>query len=371
MFSSKKAITVMGLMSGTSMDGIDATLIKTDGKKVFEHHPMINNNYSKDTQEMLLTSFNTLIDFLNNKSAQEELIYKITIDHFRAAKVLINKTNIIPDLIGFHGQTIYHNPKQKKSIQLGNAELLSKLLKIDVISDFRENDIYNGGEGAPLAPIYHKYLIKKHNFSLPTCFLNIGGISNISYYDGRDLIGFDAGPGNGLMDQYIQSISKYKYDNNGKIASNGKSHESYIKIFKKNSFFSKNYPKSLDRQDFSKIFNSLGSAKLSVEDKMATLAELTIEAIRMSINILPYEPKNIILVGGGSKNTYLVNRLKKIFCKKLYTYDELGYLSQRVEADLIAYLAARSKYKYPISYPKTTGVKKPLTGGRKIEYTKL
>ena len=360
--------TILGLMSGTSMDGIDSTIIVSDGLKIYKYYPQYSFQYNKITKINLTKSFNQLTSFLKNKDAQEELTYKVTIDHYKAATQMINQTNVVPELIGFHGQTIYHNAKKKISLQLGNAKLLAKLLKIDVVSNFRQNDILNGGEGAPLAPIYHKLLLENYKIELPSCIINIGGITNITYYDNYDLIGFDAGPGNGLMDQFIQSISNQQFDKKGKIASKGIINKKFIDKFRNNKYFKKIYPKSLDRQDFSKIYNLILSDKMSIEDKMATLSELTIQSIIVSINMLPQTPKNIIISGGGAKNMHLIKRLKSTFKETISLSCDIGISTQRLEADLVAFLAIRCLKKYPITFPKTTGVKKPTIGGDLFKY---
>jgi len=371
MNTSNKTKIVLGLMSETSMDGIDTTTILSDGIDIYKYYPHYSFKYSKVTQKNLFRSFNEISYFLKDKDAQEELTYGVTIDHYKATEKMINKTNIIPELIGFHGQTIYHNAKKRMSLQLGDATLLAKLLKIDVVSNFRKNDIINGGEGAPLAPIYHKLLIKKYKLQLPSCIINIGGISNLTYYDGRNLIGFDTGPGNGLMDQLIQSISNEKFDEKGKIASKGIINKKLIDIFKNNKYFKKNYPKSLDRHDFSKIYELIVSENMSIENKMATLSELTIQSIIISMNMLPQSPKNILISGGGANNIHLIKRLKSVFKQPISLSHEIGISTQRIEADLIAFLAIRCLKKYPITFPKTTGARKPTIGGDLFKYKKL
>ena len=369
MFSKNNYISAMGLMSGTSMDGIDGAIIVSDGLNILKNQSTNVTQYSNSTSKLLFKAFNNISIFLKNEEAQKELQYKVTLDHAKASKNLINKSNIIPKIIGFHGQTIFHNPKTRQTIQLGDGKLLSKLLKIDVISNFRDNDILNGGEGAPLAPIYHKLLIQNYNLALPSCIINIGGISNITYYDGQELIAFDIGPGNGLMDSFMQKKLNKKFDENGLLASKGIPNEVLVKEFFNEPFFSKNYPKSLDRNDFKQITISLNSQDLSYENSMATLAELTIGSIVMSLKILPQKPQSIIIVGGGANNKNLMNRLKNLFGKIICVSDDIGLSSISVEAELMAYLAIRSLYKLPITFPKTTGVKTPIVGGILYKYS--
>ena len=369
MFSKNKSIPIIGLMSGTSMDSIDSVMINTDGNNVTKKYANNETKYSKKTSSLLFNAFKNIDLFLQNKDDIEELEYKVTIDHARAANDLMSKTEMVPKLIGFHGQTIFHSSKISKTYQIGNGQLLSDLLKINVISNFRNNDMSKGGQGAPLAPIYHKFLIEIKKLKLPSCFINIGGISNISYYDGKNLIGFDIGPGNGLMDSFIQKYFNKKFDDKGFMASQGQKDEGLVKIFFKNNFFNENYPKSLDRNDFNEFFKFLELSKISKKNVMATLAEITLQSIIKSIEILPQIPNNIILVGGGTYNINLVNKIKTTFGKMVLTSDEIGLESKSIESELIAFLAARTLYKLPITFPKTTGVKNPTKGGVLYPYS--
>ena len=285
----------------------------------------------------------------------------ITIEHYLALKDL----DIVKrcDLIGFHGQTIYHNPQKNISIQLGNPKMLSKLLNKDVVFNYRENDISLGGQGAPLAPVYHQFIIESLDIDLPTCFLNIGGISNITFWDRNSLIGFDTGPGNSLMDDYMSSTFKKNYDKNGQIASQGTPIKEEIIKFMKLDFFQKNPPKSLDRENFLIFYNQLVNKNYSAKDIMATLAELTVESIAISLKFLPHKIKNIIVTGGGYRNIHLMNRLKDRLKIEILNEKQLGINFDYIEAELIAYLSARSIYNLPYTFPSTTGVSKPSSGG--------
>ena len=267
-------------------------------------------------------------------------------------------------MIGFHGQTIYHNPMNKISIQLGNPKLLAKLLKKDVVFNFREHDIRLGGQGAPLAPIYHKLIIEKHEFDLPFCILNIGGISNLTYWDGNQLIGFDTGPGNGLMDMYMSTKFNENFDKDGSLAAKGKPIKEEIKKFLHHTFFKSIPPKSLDKLSFLAEYNELIKKQYSTHDIMATLAEFTVETITAGIELLPKKVNNILITGGGYKNIYLMKRLKERLEVNFIYEKQLGLNFDYIEAELIAYLSARSIYKLPFTFPSTTGVSKPLSGGK-------
>ena len=300
---------------------------------------------------------------LKKKSILDEFITK---EHYTALKNLDIIQNC--DLIGFHGQTIYHNPKKKISIQLGDPKKLAKLLNKDVIFNFRTDDISSGGQGAPLAPIYHKFIIEELKLELPSCIINIGGVSNLTYWDGNELIGFDTGPGNALMDDYMLNKFNTNFDKNGELASTGTPIKFQIEQFLQHSFFKTNPPKSIDRNEFSFQYDELIKNNFSVNDIMATLAEFTVETIATSLKLLPKQIKSTIITGGGSRNSHLMNRLKDKLKLKIYNEKQLGINFDYIEAELIAFLSARSIYNLPITFPSTTGVLNPLSGGKLFKY---
>jgi len=351
-------------MTGTSMDGIDISLVETNGINLKRLNKNFYYRYSSETKKILDGILKTDINInLKKKNILDEFI---TNEHYLALKDLDIVQNC--DLIGFHGQTIYHNPKKKVSIQLGDPRKLAKLLNKDVIFNYRSDDIESGGQGAPLAPIYHKFIVEGLKLELPCCILNIGGISNITYWDGKELIGFDTGPGNALMDDYMLYVFNQNFDRDGSIAAKGTPNKKEIKKMLQHDFFRTPPPKSLDRQEFNPQYNELVNKKYSVYDTMATLAEFTIETIVRSLNLLPKEIKSILITGGGCRNVYLMKRLKDKLKLKVYNETELGINFDYIEAELIAYLSARSLYRLPFSFPMTTGVKKPLTGGKLFRY---
>tara|TARA_A100001015_G_scaffold146823_1_gene162744 strand:+ start:2377 stop:3435 length:1059 start_codon:yes stop_codon:yes gene_type:complete len=351
-------------MTGTSMDGIDISLVQTNGLELKRLNKNYFYQYSKSTKNKLINILKKNINFnLNRKQYLDDFITK---EHYFALKDLdiVNKC----DLIGFHGQTIYHNAEKGISIQLGNPKKLSEMFNKNVLSDFRSNDLLFGGQGAPLAPIYHQYIIEKSGLALPTCVLNIGGVSNITFWDGKKLIGFDTGPGNALMDDYMSTVSNKNFDEDGIIASNGHPINKEIKKFLKNNFFVKPPPKSLDRGTFKTSYNQFIKKKYSFEDIMATLAEFTVETITAGIKLLPKKVINILVTGGGCKNVHLMNRLKERLKINFCYETKLGLNFDYIESELIAYLSARSIYKLPYTFPSTTGVSKPLSGGKLYEY---
>ncbi|MDC1111511.1 anhydro-N-acetylmuramic acid kinase [Alphaproteobacteria bacterium] len=353
-------LNIIGLMTGTSVDGIDISLVQTNGLSLKRLNKNYFYKYSEETKSFLMEMLNEDINI--NLKRKQYLDEFITNEHYLALKDL----DIIQmaDIIGFHGQTIYHDPVNKTSIQLGDPIKLAKMFNKNVIFNFRTKDIESGGQGAPLAPIYHQFIIEEFNLKLPSCILNIGGVSNLTYWDGNKLIGFDTGPGNGLMDNHMSMISDKYFDENGTLASKGIPDKKLIKSFLNQDFFKKLPPKSLDKNSFIDFYNDLLKKNYSNADFMATLADLTIESIVSSLMFLPHKVNSILMTGGGYRNTHLMNRLEDRLRLKFLNEKQLGINFDYIESELIAYLSARSIYNLPITFPSTTGVLRPLSGGK-------
>ena len=351
-------------MTGTSMDGIDISLVQTNGLHLNRLNKNYYYKYSTKTKKILTSILKEELSF--NIKRKDYLDEFITNEHYFALKDLDILSSC--DLIGFHGQTLYHDADNKISVQLGNPQKLAQKLNKNVIFDFRSKDLSLGGQGAPLAPIYHQFIMETLDIKLPCCFLNIGGVSNLTYWDGEILIGFDTGPGNALMDDFMFSTLNKKYDRDGIIASKGTPIKQEVTEFLKFNFFKKPPPKSLDRQSFFKFYDELVNKNYSVNDIMATLAELTVETIVTSLELLPKKVKNIIITGGGYRNVHLMNRLKDKLKIKVFNEKQIGINFDYIEAELIAYLSARSIYKLPFTFPSTTGVSKPSSGGKLYKY---
>ena len=351
-------------MTGTSVDGIDISLVQTNGLNLKRLNKNYFYKYSDKTKSFLMEMLNEDIDI--NLKRKQYLDEFITNEHYLALKDL----NIIEvaDIIGFHGQTIYHDPVNKTSIQLGDPTRLAKMFNKNVVFNFRSNDLKLGGQGAPLAPIYHQFIIKETSLELPCCILNIGGVSNLTYWDGTKLIGFDTGPGNALMDNYMSIISDKYFDKNGILASKGTPDKRLIKKFINHDFFKKPPPKSLDKHSFINFYNELLKNNYSKADFMATLSELTIESIAASLVFLPHKVNSFLVTGGGYRNIHLMSRLEDRLRLKLLNENQLGIDFDYIESELIAYLSARSIYNLPITFPSTTGVLKPLSGGKVYNY---
>ena len=353
-----KFYNVVGLMTGTSMDGIDISLVKTNGIDLI---PLDNFYYkfNKSQFQKLIFFLKIKKKIISDSKTKKEADNYISELHIDALNKFQNKNY---DIIGFHGQTIHHVPK-KKSIQLGNPLQLLSYFEKSIVYDFRKNDLINGGQGAPIAPIYHKHLIEKNKLDLPCVFLNIGGIANLTYWDGIKLIGFDTGPGNCLLDDFVKIKLNSDFDFNGNLASRGKIYNELVEFFMKNKYFKKHPPKSLDKQDFSFFFDNFIRKKISINDSLATLGEITIRCIINSLKYLPKKPVSLVVCGGGFKNKFLKKRLELYFRKPIINPKSININIDFVESELIAFLAGRAVNKLPITFPETTGVSKPLSGG--------
>jgi len=356
----------LGLMSGTSGDGVDASIIQSDGDTEYK---VILDKYFKYTRN-IYNNIHNLKDKINNSRDLQNLSKKIqllekelTIFHANAVNKIIKKSKYKIDFIGFHGQTIFHNAKEKISKQLGNGKLLSKLAKKTVIYDFRQNDLKNGGHGAPLTPIFHRLL--KKNFKIKDAiFVNIGGIVNITtLLNDESMSGTDIGPGMCLIDRWLRLKSKKNYDESGIIARSGKINKKSLdqlldNFYKKVNILNKGPIQSFD----TKFFNFSFVKDLSLEDGAATLTEFTTQIIISALKATELHKEKIILCGGGRKNNFLVEKLKKenVAIKLI---DEYGVDGDFIESQAFAYIAIRSYRKLPISFPETTGVNKACTGG--------
>ncbi|MGB0574439.1 MAG: anhydro-N-acetylmuramic acid kinase [Hyphomicrobiales bacterium] len=353
----------IGLMSGTSMDGVDASLILSDGIVVQDIISSVSIPYPKTLLEKVrdLTISFTHKEFDRNKfiSVSNELS-ELNLSAVNKIKDIANQMKINPDLIGYHGQTIFHSPKDTVTFQLGNPQYLSDRLKVPVVFDFRMGDILNGGEGAPLTPIYHKAKIAMDEGG-PIAIVNIGGISNITYLNGENIEAFDCGPGNCIIDDLSKEYYNIQFDDKGKIASSGKIDHDFVNSILSDEFFNKRPPKSLDRNYFHKYLTYIHGRS---NDKVASFSYLTACAIANAIESFEVKPLKIILTGGGSKNRYVIDKIREISGVGVSIMEEFGFNSQYVEAEAFAYLAIRCIRGLPITFPKTTGVYMPMSGGK-------
>ena len=377
-----KLYTAIGLMSGTSMDGVDVSLIRSDGFNQFTNILDEYFEYNENLQQELIELRNLIIninDLKQHSSRLNELERKITVFHSKIVSELSLKYQDEIDFVGFHGQTIFHNPKQKISKQLGDGALMSQLVKKKVIFNFRQEDIANKGQGAPLTPIFHNLLSKrineKHHINFPICFLNIGGISNITKIIKKDekleenLEAFDSGPGNCMIDEWVRKNSKKNFDKNGLIAKSGKINQLILNQVIDN-FKIESFDKSLDVKDFDISF----ARGLSLEDGCATITNFTAYLIAKGIehaNGSNIKPIKYLVCGGGRKNTFLIQSIKDYLLHKqnisLNSIDDYNLNGDFIESQAFGYLAIRSSLNLPISYPKTTGCELPTVGGKLVK----
>ena len=371
-----KSFYSLGLMSGTSMDGVDVSLIKSDGLSKYN---TISNKYFEYDQNLYQNLTNIRDKISNSKDLKilsndlKSIEKEITLFHAKAVNEMTKELTVKIDFIGFHGQTIFHNSDEKISRQLGDGKLLSQLTEKTVVYNFRENDLHNGGEGAPLAPIFHQLIVKENKIDLPVCILNIGGIANITAidsYEPKDLKSYDIGPGNCLIDEWIRKKTKKKYDDDGQTAKSGKTSEIILNQAL-DSFDNRKNKNSLsfDTKDFDLNF----VRGLSLEDGAATLTDYSGRIVGTALFRLLSRAKNklwkILVCGGGRKNTTLMNHIKKRTLKNLViqVIDDYDIDGDFVESQAFAYLAIRSYLKLPISFPETTGCSEPCTGGVIVE----
>ncbi len=368
--------TSLGLMSGTSGDGVDTSVIRSDGNsrykvikdKYFEYDKEIHQNFHYFKEKI-----NNLEDLKHLSKELINLERLITLFHAKVVSKISDNINL--DIVGFHGQTIYHNSQEKISRQLGDGKLLSQLIKKNIVYNFRQNDIQNGGEGAPLAPIFHKLLATKYKLSLPACILNIGGISNVTILSGTtdaiDLKSKDIGPGNCLIDSWVRKNSSQNFDKDGMLAAKGLKNE--IILEQAQELFSNRLNQntlSYDVNDFDVSF----VRGLSLEDGATTLTDFTSSIIGSALSSIlsNFSSKHfkVLTCGGGRKNKVLMEKIKKNTLKEIIIQpiDDYGIDGDFVESQAFAYLAIRTILNLPISFPQTTGCKNPSTGGVIIRY---
>ncbi|PJB70996.1 MAG: anhydro-N-acetylmuramic acid kinase [Alphaproteobacteria bacterium CG_4_9_14_3_um_filter_47_13] len=355
----KKVYTAIGLMSGTSLDGIDAALIKTDGYNHVEYIESVLIPYEDELRE-------SLRGCLGKKEDPDGRIGMIEIAmtraHAAAVDWLLGKAGYHPqdiDLIGFHGQTLFHDPAAGFTWQLGNGAMLARLTGINVINDMRSADVAAGGQGAPLLPLYHQARLGKSGQIV--AILNIGGVANVTWLGANGaILAFDTGPGNALLDDWVKKHLNRPFDENGMLARQGNVHQNILELYLAHPYFSKIPPKSLDRD----YWDTGHCQTLSAADGAATLSELTIQTIKKAQEHFPAQPEIWYVTGGGRHNPVLMDRLAKMLNAPVETVDTLGWNGDSLEAEGFAYLAVRSFLRLPLSLPSTTGGKNPVTGGR-------
>jgi anhydro-N-acetylmuramic acid kinase len=360
-------LTAVGLMSGTSLDGVDVAMIETDGKKVKAFGPCGYRPYTDQERGLLRQALAEAVH-LPQRDARPGILAEaeraVTVAHAEAVAAFTAQHRITReeiDIVGFHGQTVLHRPEKKLTVQIGDGPALARAIHIPVMHDFRAADVEAGGQGAPFVPVYHRALAQSLEREGPIAVLNIGGVSNITYIDGTDtLIACDTGPGNALIDDFMFRVMSQRFDCEGRMAAQGVADEAWIARALELPFFRLPPPKSLDRNDFAKL--KLGEMKPA--DGAATLTAFTAAAIARIVPQLPKPPNSWIVAGGGARNRTMLRMLQERLRPAIVEpADVLGWATDAIEAQAFGFLAARGLKGLPLSYPATTGVPMPMTGG--------
>ena len=353
-------------MSGTSLDGIDVALLRTDGEDVVDRGPAATYPYRPDQQAVLhdaLQEAKSLEDREARPGILAEAERALTEWHAEAVNRFLDTNGLTPpeiDVIGFHGQTVIHRPERRLTVQLGLGPTLARRTGIPVVYDMRAADVAAGGQGAPLVPVYHRALAAAVA-DRPVAFVNIGGVANMTWIgqDG-DLVAFDTGPGNALLNDWCERHTDVPYDKDGMLARRGSSNTDVLGQLLKNNFFATSAPKSLDRNTFQ---TSVVDA-LSPADGAATLTRFTAASIALSEKLVPEPPRLYIICGGGRLNPTLIQNLRNLLQASVIVAEDVGMNGDSMEAEAWAYLAVRCLRGLAITFPGTTGVAAPLSGGR-------
>ncbi len=363
-----KIITAVGMISGTSLDGIDASIIKSDGETVERTGKVFHRPYKREEQELLKealaearkegrpTTDNRLI---NKAEALVSKLHSAVVNNLLAESRLAHEDI---DIVGFHGQTILHGPDEGWTWQIGDGAKLARSLGIPVVNDLRSNDMAHGGEGAPLACIYHHVVASQNDVDYPIAMLNMGGVGNITWIGGPDpekMLAFDTGPANALLDDLVRRHTDLPYDRGGEISAKGMVDREMVSRWMQNPYFKQPIPKSLDRDEF----NVDAVNALPLEDGAATLCAFSVECVRVAEEMCPAPVKHWYVCGGGAHNPVIMSMLSDALDGSVEPVDVLGFEGDYIEAEAFALMAIRKLYDLPNSFPGTTGVSRPVTGG--------
>ncbi len=364
---------VLGFMSGTSLDAIDMAILETDGETIQAFGPAGERKLSHETRAVVQAATDRARLWPRGETEPDifaQAARAVAQAHLAAAIDFLAEHGLRPDqidLVGFHGQTVLHErptPQQiGRTVQLGEAEILARGLGVPVVHAFRLDDVAAGGEGAPLAPVYHAALARYARLKTPVAVLNLGGVANITLMgEGEAFHGFDTGPANGMIDLLVQERGLGRFDEGGRLALAGQVSQPALASLLAHPYFGAAPPKSLDRYDF-----SLDSVRgLSTEDAAATLTAFTAQAVALGLEWFDqqHRPRTVIATGGGRHNPAIMQALTRALPARVISAEEAGWRGDSIEAEAFAYLAARTAHGLPISFPGTTGVKAPMTGGR-------
>lgn len=354
-------LQAIGLRSDTAATGVEAALIKTDGIDLFETGPFVSRPYSAELKAEIQSVLGEKgqLDVLH----LQEVDAHVTQHHIEAVEALLaladkNPMNI--DVIGFPGHTVLHRPSQKLSRQIGNAETMLHRFGIPVVTRFSGGDLAAGGQGSPLFPSFYEAMT--HDMEKPLAVLTIGGLSSLTAVGvNGELIAFDVGPGNILIDTWMQERMGAEMDFDGLWAAKGTVDERLLKKLMAHPFLAKKPPKSMDRDEFNNLMADVEGS--TIADGAATLTAFTAEALRAAVEQLPFSPELFIVTGGGAQNPSIMKNLKQRLTGRLLTAQEVGWNAEALEAQGFAFLATRSYFELPISFPSTTGVPESAPGG--------
>jgi anhydro-N-acetylmuramic acid kinase len=359
----------IGLMSGTSMDGVDVAAVETDGRRVFAFGPTLFRPYLDDERAAIraaLAVAPALTSRADRPDALAEAERIVTLAHADAVANFLAANGLSRDdvaVIGFHGQTVFHAPSRRLTVQLGDGLALARATGIPVVYDFRSADVAAGGEGAPLVPIWHAALAAGSELPRPLAVLNIGGVANLTHVgageDPNDLVAFDCGPGNAALDDWCLAHTGKTMDVDGRLAAGGRIDERRLESLLAHPFFAVPAPKSLDRN----AFTAEAVAGLSAADGAATLTALTARAVAKGLAILPEQPKILVVAGGGAHNPTMLEMIARATNVSVVTAADVGWSTDFLEAQAFAHLAVRHLERLPLSFPGTTRVPHPMRGG--------
>jgi len=362
-------LTAIGMMSGTSLDGVDVALIETDGERITHFGPTGYRPYGDAERDLLrqaLAAGAALTDRRQRPGILAQAETFVTKVHGDVVEAFLQSNGIKRGgvaVVGFHGQTVIHKAQDGLTVQIGDGAALAARLGIPVAHDFRAADVAAGGQGAPIVPVFHRAIAENLDRSGPLAVLNIGGVANVTYVEkGSDPVACDTGPGNALIDDFMRARTGRPLDRDGDQAAKGRADEKFVARVLEHPFFAEPYPKSLDRNAFA--FAHIGLPDFSVVDGAATLSALTAAAVARVVPKLPKAPRSWIVAGGGAHNPTLVRMLReRLAPAAVETANTVGWSADALEAQAFAYLAVRTLKRLPLTYPTTTGVPRPMTGG--------
>jgi len=353
-------LRAIGLMSGTSLDGVDAAWLESDGERIGRLGPALTLPYD----DALRADLRRLLEAAPTLAPDDVLLLdvqaRVTARHEEAVRALATPA----DIVGLHGQTILHRPEQHRTWQIGDAGGLARAVGMRVAHDFRSADVAAGGEGAPLAPAYHAALAQ--GMAKPLAVLNIGGVANVTFLGaGGELLACDTGPGNGPLDDWVARHTGAAFDRDGALAGAGRADAAVLARLLADPYLVRPAPKSLDRLDFARALAASGLAALSPADGAATLVAFTAEAVARTP--LPATPRRWLVSGGGRRNPALMAALRARLGVPVDAVEAVGWDGDALEAQCFGFLAVRVVRQMPLSFPGTTGVPRPLPGGRVAE----